>query len=453
MEVGAAVWVRVRHGEEEEWVPGVLRERDETSQHFVVNPATSSHTQIRIPFSSEDDLQAMNKTKTVGINDMIHLTFLNEPEILHCLELRYEHNLIYTYTGPILISINPFKALDIYNVQVLEMYRNYGILQSKGLLESIGMHTLPPHLFSIADQLYRKMHTILTNDYTNSSKADQIVLISGESGAGKTEATKYILKYLTSISDPPMSNESSTSNSPLPNIMDKVIQSNPILEAFGNAKTLKNDNSSRFGKFIELHYQGKGRMIGGSIQTYLLESSRICVQHKGERNYHVFYQLLAGLSAEEMDHWNLQRYRCWRYTHQGEVSDGMHSINDKHNFNELSRAMKTFHLLSSKQEIFSLLAGILHLGEIRILDDGDDGSRLDVSDSSLVHITSSCTSLGISESSLAPLLTQRQMKTKFESISKKLTASQALDTRDSLAKTIYKRLFNWCDKMCLLNSY
>ena len=440
MEEGAAVWVRVQQGEGEEWLCGVLRERDESSQHLIVIPANEDHAQIRIPFAAAEDVQAMNKTKTVTVDDMIHLTFLNEPEILHCLELRYEHNLIYTYTGPILISVNPFKVLDIYNVQVLEMYRNYGILQEKGLLESIGMHALPPHLFSIADQLYRKMHNVLINDHTDALNADQIVLISGESGAGKTEATKYILKYLTSISDHSIPNESSTSA--MPNIMDKVIQSNPILEAFGNAKTLKNDNSSRFGKFIELHYERRGRMIGGSIQTYLLENSRICVQHRGERNYHVFYQLLAGLSAEELNHWNLQPNSQWRYIHHGEIPEKQ-SVSDKNNFLELMRAMKTFRLSELKHEIFSLLAGILHLGEIDILDDGDDGSRLDLSGRSLLHVSSSCASLGISEDSLSSLLTRRQLKTKFESICKKLTSSQAVDTRDSLVKTIYKRLFNW----------
>ena len=425
--------------EEEEWVPGIVKAKEDRSYTVV----TTSGSVIQVALSDDERIQAMNKQKTVAIDDMIHLTFLNEPEILHCLELRYDHNLIYTYTGPILIAINPFKVLEIYNQQVLDMYRNYGILQAQGLLESIGIHALPPHLYSIADQLYHKMYAVLSNDFSHNSNANQIVLISGESGAGKTEATKYILRYLTSLSDQLTTSTgttSSTTKSLISNIMEKVVQSNPILEAFGNAKTLKNENSSRFGKFIELYYHQRGQMIGGRIQTYLLENSRICIQHEGERNYHIFYQMFAGLTPEELEQYNLSMNLSWNYLHQGKVGE-MHSINDKHNYFELQRALKTFHLFEMNKEIFSLLAGIVHLGQINVLDDGDDGSQID--EKSSKHTASSCKCFGILESSICSLLTQRQMKTKFECITKKLTSAQAVDTRDSLAKTIYKRLFHW----------
>jgi myosin heavy subunit len=284
------------------------------------------------------------------------------------------------------------------------------------------------------------MHQAVIKDFTHAANANQIVLISGESGAGKTETTKYILRYLTSVAKTSSNSKSNVT------IMDKVLQSNPILEAFGNARTLKNDNSSRFGRYIELGFHMNGSLLNGNLKTYLLENSRICAQYSGERNYHVFYQMFAGgSSAHDHSTWGIQQHAIqeYFYINQGNVFELKH-ISDKHLFSDLLRAFKAFDLVSYKDELFAILASILHIGQIQLYgDETNEGcciSTESITETSLSHIGRL---LGISLSQLQILFTERIIKTKFENISKKLTLYQAVDTRDSFAKTVYKRLFNW----------
>lgn len=212
------------------------------------------------------------------IQDLVNISDLNEMSILHNLRIRFKEDRIYTNISSILISVNPFKLLPLYTPEILEMYRT-------------GSRGKPPHVFAIAVNSYNNMLA---------DALDQSVVISGESGAGKSEATKLILQFLTDVSHKAATTkETSGSGSHVSNILEaQILAANPILEAFGNAKTLRNNNSSRFGKLITVNFDQKGAIIGGGIINYLLEKSRVVFQTPGERNYHIFYQLL---SASETD--------------------------------------------------------------------------------------------------------------------------------------------------------
>ena len=201
-----------------------------------------------------------------NIDDLINISDLNEMSILHNLRIRYKEDKIYTNVSSILISVNPFKLLSLYTPEVLDSYRN-------------GSRNKPPHVFAVAYNAYSSML---------SDSTDQSVVISGESGAGKSEATKLILQFLTDVSGRQGGVTSASST-----LEQQILAANPILEAFGNAKTLRNNNSSRFGKLITVNFDSNGSIMGGSIINYLLEKSRVVGQSKGERNYHIFYQLLA----------------------------------------------------------------------------------------------------------------------------------------------------------------
>jgi myosin-5 len=241
-----------------------------------------------------------------GTHDLITLQFLDEPNILHNLKVRHQKEEIYTNTGPILIAMNPWRTLNIYSAEYMDAYNSSALNQT--------VDTLPPHIYRVADAAYRAM----LRDQRNQS-----ILVSGESGAGKTESTKFVMRFLAHVSSGHCRDDG-VASAPgevqrrrggvcAPRLRagaaaaavqelateQKVLDSNPLLEAFGNAKTLRNDNSSRFGKYIDLHFGGNGSLIGGAIQTYLLEKARVVQQARGERNFHIFYQLTDG--AQDLD--------------------------------------------------------------------------------------------------------------------------------------------------------
>jgi myosin-5 len=379
-----------------------------------------------------------------AVENLINLPHLHEPAILFSLQLRYTRDDIYTYTGPILIAVNPFKRLQLYTQETLQIYYNSGLLKSQGV--DIG-DPLPPHVYAIADAAYRDMMNIV-HGYGTSAKtkgsqvsANQSILISGESGAGKTESTKIVLKYLTTVG-----NNNAGPDNELGSIMDKVLQSNPILEAFGNAKTLRNDNSSRFGKFIELQFSKRGYLIGGSISTYLLEKVRLPWQQYGERNFHIFYQLAAGASEEESKRWKLNSIRDYEYTTKGSVFT-LEGIDDAKEFEELKTALSTLNFASEDQtSLFDLVAGILHLGQLKfqsVIDGEGEGSKiLDDSDciSSLDSFSRLC---GLKVEDIIYTLSARVITAGGESYVKKLTPTQSSDARDALAKAIYGKMFDW----------
>ena len=278
-----------------------------------------------------------------GVDDLIGLTHLHEPAILHALRLRYNEDIIYTSTGPILIAVNPFKSMPLYSEHVMDQYRQQGEQGSSGteiiaetpfkrrtndgLLKRMNrtntaVKRLPPHAYQIADDAYRAMMRGMENNALmngnqlgagDSMPTNQSILVSGESGAGKTVTTKIVLNYLAMLSKTASLNSSTLNSSYLSptnksiddgedvSIEQQVLQSNPILESFGNARTIRNDNSSRFGKYIDIRFTSSGKLIGASIETYLLEKVRLIHPALNERNYHVFYQFLLSATDKERE--------------------------------------------------------------------------------------------------------------------------------------------------------
>jgi myosin-5 len=395
--------------------------------------------------SSDDiaDLKLRNDVSESAVENLINLPHLHEPAILFSLQLRYTRDEIYTYTGPILIAVNPFKRLQLYTQETLQIYYNSGLLRSQGV--DVGS-PLPPHVYAIADAAYRDMMNVV-HGYGASSKgkgavaANQSILISGESGAGKTESTKIVLRYLTTVG-----NSNTGSDNFEGSIMDKVLQSNPILEAFGNAKTLRNDNSSRFGKFIELEFSKRGFLIGGSISTYLLEKVRLPWQQFGERNFHIFYQLTSGASEEEKMKWKLKSIREYEYTTKGSVFT-LDGVDDSKEFHDLKVAMTTLNFSQEDQTaLFEIVAGILHLGQLKfqsVVDAEGEGSKVS-NDSECMNSLELFSSLcGLSVEDVVYTLSVRVISARGESYVKKLTPVQASDARDALAKAIYGKIFDW----------
>ncbi|GMT32791.1 hypothetical protein PFISCL1PPCAC_24088, partial [Pristionchus fissidentatus] len=351
-------------------------------------------------------VKLMHPSSVQGTEDMIQLGELHESAILRNICIRYRDKLIYTFTGSILISVNPYAEIPIYGADEMRMYRRRRIGE------------LPPHIFSIADNAYTSMRT---------HGRDQSIIISGESGSGKTESTKLVLQFLAAVS------------SQHSWIEQQILEANPILEAFGNAKTLRNDNSSRFGKYIDIHFSTTGAIDGARIEHYLLEKSRIVFHSPGERNYHIFYCLLAGLSEVEKSSMGLTKPEDFYYLNQGKSSRA--SRDDAADLEEIRAAMKV--LLFKDEEmasIFRLLAAVLHIGNIRFAKSGDEGQ-----DEVFVHnkeeLKKVAKLLEVSESVISSSLTTKTLSTQGEIVVSSLSPQAALDTRDALAKGIYGRIF------------
>merc|ERR1712223_1095769 len=355
----------------------------------------------------ERRIKAMHPTSVQGVEDMISLGDLHEAGILRNLLIRYNDNLIYTYTGSILVAVNPYQILPIYTAEQIKLYKE----------KKIG--ELPPHIFAIGDNCYSLMRR---------TKQNQCVVISGESGAGKTESTKLILQYLAAISGKHSW------------IEQQILEANPILEAFGNAKTIRNYNSSRFGKYIYIHFSKNGVIEGAKIEQYLLEKSRIVHQNKDERNYHIFYCMLAGLSKEHKATLELKDATHYKYLMGGSsvVCDGR---DDRAEFADVRSAMKV--LMFTDQEIWDILkvlAALLHMGNIKykgkVIDNLD---ATDIPDQTNVERVAAI--LGANTKSLIGALTSRTFFVQGESVVSTLGANQSKDVRDAFAKGIYGRLF------------
>ena len=368
---------------------------------------------------------------TENLND---LPFLNEPEILNCLKRRYWQDQIYTYTGSILIALNPFKQITgLYTDELLTTFCDPTAQRI-------------PHIWDIASQVY---HRILDELDTGSDQdAPDIpsysILISGESGSGKSESCKYLLKHLTKAGSldflsSPLSHTSSTKKA---SIMDQIMDSNPILEAFGNSRTTRNSNSSRFGKYITLRFNDDGSIIGGSIQTYLLENVRVVNQQSGERNFHIFSYLIGGATEAEKKRWHVDQHEFFHYMGHGHsaelnvVSDTAKLMNLKESFAKLNFDMDTIELL------FDIAAGILHIGQIKfdsINDTSGEIARV-INPLPLQRASKLC---GFAAYELEEALTVRTVQSRGENFKKSLSKSQAINARDAIAKTVYKRVFDW----------
>nr|XP_027784022.1 unconventional myosin-VI isoform X4 [Marmota flaviventris] len=375
------------------------------------------------------------------VEDNCSLMYLNEATLLHNIKVRYSKDRIYTYVANILIAVNPyFDIPKIYSSDTIKSYQG----------KSLG--TMPPHVFAIADKAFRDMKVL---------KISQSVIVSGESGAGKTENTKFVLRYLT---------ESYGTGQ---DIDERIVEANPLLEAFGNAKTVRNNNSSRFGKFVEIHFNEKSSVVGGFVSHYLLEKSRICVQGKEERNYHIFYRLCAGASEDireklhlsspdnfrylnrgctryfankETDKQILQNRRSPEYLKAGSLKDPL--LDDHGDFIRMCTAMKKIGLDDEeKLDLFRVVAGVLHLGNIDFEDTGSTSGGCNLKNKSTQSLEYCAELLGLDQDDLRVSLTTRVMLTtaggtKGTVIKVPLKVEQANNARDALAKTVYSHLFD-----------
>uniref|UniRef100_A0A8C3Y1I8 Unconventional myosin-VI n=1 Tax=Catharus ustulatus TaxID=91951 RepID=A0A8C3Y1I8_CATUS len=375
------------------------------------------------------------------VEDNCSLMYLNEATLLHNIKVRYSKDRIYTYVANILIAVNPyFDIPKFYSSETIKKYQG----------RSLG--TLPPHVFAIADKAFRDMKVL---------KMSQSIIVSGESGAGKTENTKFVLRYLT---------ESYGSGQ---DIDDRIVEANPLLEAFGNAKTVRNNNSSRFGKFVEIHFNEKNSVVGGFVSHYLLEKSRICVQGKEERNYHIFYRLCAGapedireklylsspdnfrylnrgctrfFANKETDKQILQNRKSPEYLKEGSLKDPL--LDDHGDFNRMCTAMKKIGLDDEeKLDLFRVVAGVLHLGNIDFEEAGSTSGGCTPRARSQAALERCAALLGLDEDDLRGSLTTRVMLTtaggaKGTVIKVPLKVEQANNARDALAKTVYSHLFD-----------
>ncbi|XP_076588668.1 unconventional myosin-IXAa isoform X2 [Chaetodon auriga] len=359
--------------------------------------------------------------------DLCYLPELNERSLLDNLRSRFRQEKIYTYVGSILIVINPFKFLPIYNPKYVKMYDNHTL----GDLE--------PHIYAVADVAY---HAMLQRE------RNQCIVISGESGSGKTQSTNFLIHHLTALSQKGFAS----------GVEQIILGAGPVLEAFGNAKTAHNNNSSRFGKFIQVNYQESGTVRGAYVEKYLLEKSRLVYQEHNERNYHVFYYLLAGASEEERKAFHLKKPEEYHYlsqmtksTHQLHWDSYCESEPDcftvegedlKHDFERLQLAMEMVGFLpATRKQIFSLLSAILHLGNIRYKRKTYRDDSIDICNLEMLPVVSEL--LEVKEEMLFEALTTRKTVTVGEKLIVPYKLSEAGTVRDSMAKSLYSALFDW----------
>ncbi|CAN9514415.1 unnamed protein product [Ophioblennius macclurei] len=355
--------------------------------------------------------QAQN-VKVSGVDDMVLLSKISEDAITDNLKKRYMDDYIFTYIGPVLISVNPFKQLPYFTDREVELY------------QGAAQYENPPHIYALADNMYRNM--MIDNE-------NQCVIISGESGAGKTVAAKYIMSYVSKVSG---------GGEKVQHVKDIILQSNPLLEAFGNAKTVRNNNSSRFGKYFEIQFSRGGAPDGGKISNFLLEKSRVVSQNPGERNFHIYYQLLGGASGEQRENLGVTTPDYYIYLNQSGTFT-VEDLDDTKEFADTLAAMSVVGLSMEEQDsVLQIVAGILHLGNINFREENNYASV-----ESQDFLAFPAYLLGIPQDSLCQKLTSRVMDSRWggktESIAVTLNTEQACFTRDALSKALYTRLFDF----------
>ncbi|CAL1582720.1 unnamed protein product [Knipowitschia caucasica] len=349
----------------------------------------------------------------IGVGDMVLLEPLSEDSFIDNLRKRFDHNEIYTYIGSVVISINPYRSLPIFTPDKVEEYRNRNFYE------------LSPHIYALADEAYSSLRD---------QDKDQCILITGESGAGKTEASKLVMSYVAAVCG---------KGQEVNKVKEQLLQSNPVLEAFGNAKTVRNDNSSRFGKYMDIEFDFKGDPLGGVISNYLLEKSRVVKQPRGERNFHIFYQLLSGASDDTIKKLKLER-DVSKYNYLSLDSATVNGLDDAANFRTLRNAMQIVGFMEDEmQSVLELVAAVLKLGNIEFKPEsrcnGIDESRIkDKND-----LKEMCELLGVEQSVLERAFSFRTVEAKMEKVSTTLNVAQAYYARDALAKNLYSRLFSW----------
>ncbi|XP_017562180.1 unconventional myosin-Vc isoform X1 [Pygocentrus nattereri] len=367
-------------------------------------------TVLQYPVEGPGQLPPLrNPDILVGENDLTALSYLHEPAVLHNLRVRFvDSRIIYTYCGIILVAVNPYKQLPIYGDAVIHAYSGQN------------MGDLDPHIFAVAEEAYKQMAR---------NNRNQSIIVSGESGAGKTVSARYAMRYFAMVSK-------SSSNK---RVEDKVLASNPITEAIGNAKTTRNDNSSRFGKYTEISFDRRYQIIGANMRTYLLEKSRVVFQSENERNYHIFYQMCACAEEPEFKSLRLLSADKFNYTCMGGDTE-IQGVDDRA---DMAETRRTFNLLGLKEDfqadVFKMLAAILHLGNVVIKAVGSDQSSISSSGS---HLAVFCDLLGVRQENMSRWLCHRRIVLASETVVKPQPRERAINARDALAKHLYAYLFD-----------
>uniref|UniRef100_A0A8C9YJ74 Myosin heavy chain 7 n=1 Tax=Sander lucioperca TaxID=283035 RepID=A0A8C9YJ74_SANLU len=363
------------------------------------------------------DVHPQNPPKFDKIEDMAMLTFLHEPAVLFNLKERYAAWMIYTYSGLFCVTVNPYKWLPVYNQEVVVAYRG------KKRTEA------PPHIFSISDNAYQYMLT---------DRENQSVLITGESGAGKTVNTKRVIQYFASIAA--AGGKKDAGSEKKGTLEDQIIQANPALEAFGNAKTIRNDNSSRFGKFIRIHFAASGKLASADIETYLLEKSRVTFQLKAERDYHIFYQILSQRKPELLEMLLITNNPYdYAFISQGETT--VASINDSE---ELIATDEAFDVLGFTQEekngIYKMTGAIMHHGNMKFKnkqrEEQAEADGTEVADK-IAYL------MGLNSADLIKGLCHPRVKVGNEWVTKGQNVQQVYYAVGALAKSVYEKMFLW----------
>ncbi|XP_053860693.1 unconventional myosin-Ia isoform X1 [Vidua macroura] len=348
-----------------------------------------------------------------AVADLVLLDPLTEESLVQTLQERFRRRDIYTYIGNVVISVNPYQSLPIYTPEKVEEYRNCSFFAVK------------PHIYAIADDAYRSLRD---------RDRDQCILITGESGAGKTEASKLVMSYVAAVS---------SKGEEVDKVKEQLLQSNPVLEAFGNAKTVRNDNSSRFGKYMDIEFDFKGEPLGGVISNYLLEKSRIVRHVKGERNFHIFYQLLAGASPQLLQQLKL-RQDCGHYGYLNREGSNLPGMDDAANFHTMQDAMRIIGFSPAEvTELLQVTAVVLKLGNVQLSSSFQASGMEACSITEPQELREICELIGLDPGTLERALCSRTVKARDETVLTTLTVPQGYYGRDALAKNIYSRLFNW----------
>uniref|UniRef100_A0A7N6AUZ7 Myosin, heavy chain 10, non-muscle n=1 Tax=Anabas testudineus TaxID=64144 RepID=A0A7N6AUZ7_ANATE len=397
------VWIpSERHGFEAASV------REERGDEVVVELAENGKKAV----VNKDDIQKMNPPKFSKVEDMAELTCLNEASVLHNLKDRYYSGLIYTYSGLFCVVINPYKNLPIYSENIIEMYRGKK------------RHEMPPHIYAISESAYRCMLQ---------DREDQSILCTGESGAGKTENTKKVIQYLAHVA----SSHKGRKDHNIPGELERqLLQANPILESFGNAKTVKNDNSSRFGKFIRINFDVTGYIVGANIETYLLEKSRAIRQAKDERTFHIFYQLLAGAGEHLKSDLLLEGFNNYRFLSNGNIP--IPGQQDKDNFQETMEAMHI--MIVVFVAMLKVVSSVLQFGNI-VFKKERNTDQASMPDNTAAQKL--CHLLGMNVMEFTRAILSPRIKVGRDYVQKAQTKEQADFAVEALAKATYERLFRW----------
>ncbi|MFH4974130.1 hypothetical protein AB6A40_000839 [Gnathostoma spinigerum] len=411
------VWVP---HEKEGFVAGSIKE--DRGDDVVVEIVETGKKQVL----SKDDVQKMNPPKFDKVEDMADLTCLNEGSVLHNLRERYFSSLIYTYSGLFCVVINPYKKLPIYSETLIEAFKGKK------------RHEMPPHIFAITDSAYRSMLQ---------EREDQSILCTGESGAGKTENTKKVIQYLAHVAGATRQSKTPTSpikprseqQSVIGELEHQLLQANPILEAFGNSKTVKNDNSSRFGKFIRINFDMSGYISGANIEFYLLEKSRTLRQAQDERSFHIFYQFLRGTSSTEKANYLLEDVDKYRYLSQGNIC--LPNVDDSVEFQNTLHSMKIMGFHNEEIEsVLHVVSSVLLFGNMEFFQEKKSEQAILPNDGVAQKI---CHLLGLPLVEFTRAFLRPRIKVGREFVQKAQSKEQATFAVEAISKACYEKMFRW----------